>query len=76
MLCYQDNIMTVPVGFFVGKEGPMIHTGAIIGAALPQLRSTPFKIPYAYFRSDRCVYKDTLSLFAGTFLLFANTFCE
>ena len=30
-------------GFFVGKEGPMIHSGAIIGAGVPQFRSMLFK---------------------------------
>ena len=37
----------------------MIHSGAIIGAGLPQFRSVIFKfvkLPYPYFRSDRSVY--------------------
>ena len=45
-------------GFFVGKEGPMIHSGAIIGAGIPQFRSIVVKFinfPYPYFRSDRFV---------------------
>ena len=40
----------------------MIHSGAIIGAGIPQFRSIVVKFinfPYPYFRSDRfvdCVY--------------------
>jgi hypothetical protein len=36
----------------------MIHSGAIIGAGLPQFRSLFFrcvKFPYSFFRSDRFV---------------------
>uniref|UniRef100_A0A2K6THZ2 Chloride channel protein n=1 Tax=Saimiri boliviensis boliviensis TaxID=39432 RepID=A0A2K6THZ2_SAIBB len=41
---------------FVGKEGPMIHSGSVVGAGLPQfqsisLRKIQFNFPY--FRSDR-----------------------
>ncbi len=28
-----------PIGFLVGKEGPMIHSGAIIGSGVPQVRA-------------------------------------
>jgi chloride channel 6 len=49
-------LFSVSGGFFVGKEGPMIHSGAIVGAGLPQFRSMFFKfinLPYHFFRSDR-----------------------
>ena len=49
-------MVTLSLGFFVGKEGPMIHIGAIIGAGIPQFRSMVckcLKLPYSYFRSDR-----------------------
>lgn len=38
----------------VGKEGPMIHSGAIVGAGLPQLKSTQFGFDFKLnsFRSD------------------------
>uniref|UniRef100_A0AAV2M1T4 Uncharacterized protein n=1 Tax=Knipowitschia caucasica TaxID=637954 RepID=A0AAV2M1T4_KNICA len=49
-------ILSVAGGLFVGKEGPMIHSGAIVGAGLPQFQSITFKwihMDFPYFRSDR-----------------------
>ncbi|XP_053706204.1 H(+)/Cl(-) exchange transporter 6 isoform X1 [Synchiropus splendidus] len=49
-------IFSVAGGLFVGKEGPMIHSGAIVGAGLPQFQSITFKrikFDFPYFRSDR-----------------------
>ncbi|XP_030640364.1 chloride transport protein 6 [Chanos chanos] len=49
-------VFAVAGGLFVGKEGPMIHSGAIVGAGLPQFQSITFKkirFHYPYFRSDR-----------------------
>ena len=51
-------MVTLSLGFFVGKEGPMIHIGAVIGAGIPQFRSMFckwLKLPCScsYFRSDR-----------------------
>uniref|UniRef100_A0A3B4EMU0 Chloride channel protein n=1 Tax=Pygocentrus nattereri TaxID=42514 RepID=A0A3B4EMU0_PYGNA len=49
-------LFAVAGGLFVGKEGPMIHSGAIIGAGLPQFQSITFKkirFHFPYFRSDR-----------------------
>eukprot|EP00731_Ephydatia_muelleri_P014760 Em0008g480a len=45
-------------GFVAGKQDPMVHIGAIIGAGIPQLRSMllcfkKIKFPYSHFRSDR-----------------------
>lgn len=49
-------LFAVAGGLFVGKEGPMIHSGAIVGAGLPQFQSITFKrirFDFPYFRSDR-----------------------
>ncbi|KAG9332823.1 hypothetical protein JZ751_014922, partial [Albula glossodonta] len=56
-LCKAIGVLfTVAGGLFVGKEGPMIHSGAIVGAGLPQFQSITFKkisFDFPYFRSDR-----------------------
>ncbi|XP_034029023.1 chloride transport protein 6 [Thalassophryne amazonica] len=56
-LCKATGVLfTVAGGLFVGKEGPMIHSGAIVGAGLPQFQSITFKkirFDFPYFRSDR-----------------------
>ncbi|XP_043387828.1 chloride transport protein 6 isoform X3 [Chelonia mydas] len=49
-------LFSVAGGLFVGKEGPMIHSGAIVGAGLPQFQSISFRkiqFNFPYFRSDR-----------------------
>uniref|UniRef100_A0A672ZL96 Chloride channel 6 n=1 Tax=Sphaeramia orbicularis TaxID=375764 RepID=A0A672ZL96_9TELE len=56
-LCKATGVLfAVAGGLFVGKEGPMIHSGAIVGAGLPQFQSITFKrikFDFPYFRSDR-----------------------
>ncbi|KAG5838703.1 hypothetical protein ANANG_G00226400 [Anguilla anguilla] len=56
-LCKAVGVLfAVAGGLFVGKEGPMIHSGAIVGAGLPQFQSITFKrisFDFPYFRSDR-----------------------
>ncbi|XP_038602798.1 chloride transport protein 6, partial [Tachyglossus aculeatus] len=49
-------LFSVAGGLFVGKEGPMIHSGAVVGAGLPQFQSISFRkiqCNFPYFRSDR-----------------------
>ncbi|XP_061543047.1 H(+)/Cl(-) exchange transporter 6-like [Phycodurus eques] len=56
-LCKAVGVLfSVAGGLFVGKEGPMIHSGAIVGAGLPQFQSITFKrikLNFSFFRSDR-----------------------
>ncbi|XP_012640786.1 H(+)/Cl(-) exchange transporter 6 isoform X2 [Microcebus murinus] len=49
-------LFSVAGGLFVGKEGPMIHSGAVVGAGLPQLQASSLRkiqINFPYFQSDR-----------------------
>ncbi|KAG8434767.1 hypothetical protein GDO86_012931 [Hymenochirus boettgeri] len=49
-------LVSLEEGLFVGKEGPMIHSGAVVGAGLPQFQSISFQkvnFHFPYFRSDR-----------------------
>uniref|UniRef100_A0A671QKI2 Chloride channel protein n=1 Tax=Sinocyclocheilus anshuiensis TaxID=1608454 RepID=A0A671QKI2_9TELE len=56
-ICKVTGVLfAVAGGLFVGKEGPMIHSGAILGAGLPQFQSITFKkirFHFPHFRSDR-----------------------
>lgn len=57
LVCKAVGVLfSVAGGLFVGKEGPMIHSGAIIGAGIPQFQSIAFrkiKFNFPYFRTDR-----------------------
>ncbi|XP_030041964.1 H(+)/Cl(-) exchange transporter 6 isoform X1 [Microcaecilia unicolor] len=49
-------VFSVAGGLFVGKEGPMIHSGAVVGAGLPQFQSLSLQkiqFNFPFFRSDR-----------------------
>uniref|UniRef100_H2Z663 Chloride channel protein n=1 Tax=Ciona savignyi TaxID=51511 RepID=H2Z663_CIOSA len=49
-------LFSVSGGLLVGKEGPMIHSGGVIGGGVPQFQSLSiknFKFNIPYFRSDR-----------------------
>ncbi|XP_072442536.1 H(+)/Cl(-) exchange transporter 6 isoform X2 [Chiloscyllium punctatum] len=57
LVCKAVGVLfCVAGGLFVGKEGPMIHSGAVVGAGLPQFQSITFhkiQFNFPYFRSDR-----------------------
>ena len=61
MVCKASGIVfSVGGGLIVGKEGPMIHSGAIIGALISQMRPEKWQrlgLPYFgflnHFRNDR-----------------------
>ncbi|XP_064642254.1 H(+)/Cl(-) exchange transporter 6-like [Lineus longissimus] len=57
LVCKAVGVLfSVSGGLFVGKEGPMIHSGAVVGAGLPQFQSISCQkvdFKYAVFRSDR-----------------------
>ncbi|KAK2556531.1 H(+)/Cl(-) exchange transporter 6 [Acropora cervicornis] len=74
LVCKAVGVLfSVAGGLFVGKEGPMIHSGAIIGAGVPQFQSIAcrkIKLNFPYFRTDRLHMKEkSLVLQSSQFLL-------
>nr|CAB3231581.1 chloride transport protein 6-like [Phallusia mammillata] len=57
LVCKAVGVLfSVSGGLLVGKEGPMIHSGGVIGAGVPQFESFTFrglKLKLPFFRSDR-----------------------
>jgi len=58
LVCKAVGVLfSVSGGLLVGKEGPMIHSGGVIGAGIPQFQFISlfkYRIPMlSYFRSDR-----------------------
>lgn len=50
------SILGVSAGFVVGKEGPMVHTGACIASLLGQGGSRKYRLTWTwlkYFKNDR-----------------------
>ena len=37
LITVSNSFLFLLAGFLVGKEGPMIHSGAIIGSGIPQV---------------------------------------
>lgn len=50
---YLGTIFALCSGLFIGKEGPLIHIGAIIAAGISQGRATSFNINFNIFESFR-----------------------
>lgn len=56
MLQIFGSILGVSAGFVVGKEGPMVHTGACIASFLGQGGSSKYHLTWTwlrYFKNDR-----------------------
>jgi H+/Cl- antiporter ClcA len=52
LICKASGVVfSVMGGLAVGKEGPMIHSGAIIAAGISQVRTLKFKHYFLSFSS-------------------------
>ena len=58
LICKASGVVfSVLGGLAVGKEGPMIHSGAIIAAGISQVQK--YVNPYSYYNDLICVYQGT-----------------
>ena len=69
-------LFSVAGGLFVGKEGPMIHSGGVVGAGIPMLQSGKKRIWFFYVISKNisCIHKKKIWFLRDKYSCMINIF--